>query len=63
MFWKPTTPSLPKISKRKASDAHLSPAHPKKLKKEDQGVQISVSDENFETRWETEGTVKLKQSH
>lgn len=47
IFRKPTTPSLPKISKQKASDAHLSPSHPKKLKTEDQAVQTSVSDENF----------------
>lgn len=47
MFRKPTTPSLPIISKRKSSDVHLSPAQPKKLRKEDQAVQTPLSGENF----------------
>lgn len=47
MFRKPTTPSLPIISKRKSSDVHLSPAQPKKLRKEDQAVQTSLGGEHF----------------
>lgn len=47
MFRKPTTPSLPIISKKKASNVHSSPEKPNKLRKEDQAVQTSLSGEIF----------------
>lgn len=43
MFWKPTMPSLPIVNKRNALDVDLSPAHPKKIRKDDQSLQVTVS--------------------
>lgn len=48
MFWKPTMPLLPIVYKRNALDVNLSPAHPKKIRKDDQSLQVTVNGKNVE---------------
>lgn len=48
MFWKPTMPALPIVNKRNALDVNLSPAHPKKIRKDDQSLQVPVNGKNVE---------------
>lgn len=48
MFWKPTMPLLPIVNKRNALDVNLSPAHPKKIRKDDQSLQVTVNGKNVE---------------
>lgn len=48
MFWKPTMLSLPIVNKRNALDVNLSPAHPKKIRKDDQSLQVTVNGKNVE---------------
>lgn len=41
-------PSLPIVNKRNALDVNLSPAHPKKIRKDDQSLQVTVNGKNVE---------------
>lgn len=44
MFWKPTMLSLPIVNKRNALDVNLSPAHPKKIRKDVEKSFVSRKD-------------------
>lgn len=64
MFWKPTMPSLPIVNKRNALDVNLSPAHPKKIRKDDQSLQVTENGKKtLKNRLLAGRTAKLKQSH
>lgn len=64
MFWKPTMPSLPIVNKRNALDVDLYPAHPKKIRKDDQSLQVTENGKKtLKNRLLAGRTTKLKQSH